>query len=333
MTKVSVIVPVYNAREYLSRCVESLRNQTYSTIEIILIDDGSSDGSSQLCDQLKNEDDRIIVVHQDNRGVSAARNCGLDVAGGEYITFCDADDYYEPDKIEVQLNSIIKNNVDVSIVGIQVDYSTGKSHTRFNSGKEYVWRAPDVEPIKYLLRDEMFPFSQYALLIKKDLCDQVRFWEGKRINEDKLFCYEILKRAQGISYLALSKYHYILNSNSATHTKFSDKYFDAIEIAKKMELDVSITFPGLKKYAEINTYKTLISTLKYLLKDREATVKLISERKEIVSEIKAEKFCFAKNELTLIRRMELKAMLSAPMLYSKAIRAYSVLSKKLRGGV
>lgn len=333
MTKVSVIVPVYNAKECLGRCVESLRNQTYSAIEIILIDDGSLDGSSQLCDQIKKEDNRIIVVHQKNRGVSAARNCGLDVASGEYITFCDADDYYEPDKIEVQLDSIIKNNVDVSIVGIQVDYSTGKNHTRFNSGKEYVWRVPNVEPIKYLLEDEMFPFSQYALLIKKDLCDQVRFWEGKRINEDKLFCYEILKRAQGISYLALSKYHYILNSNSATHTKFSEKYFDAIEIAKKMELDVSATFPSLKKYAEINTYKTLISTLKYLPKDKEATVKLVNERKKIVSEIKTGKFCSAKNELTLVRRMELKAMLLAPTLYSKVIRVYSVVAKKLRGGI
>lgn len=333
MNKVSIIVPVYNTIKYLDRCVKSLTNQTYRNIEIILVDDGSTDGSSELCEQYKYNDNRIVVLHQKNAGVSSARNRGIEVASGDYITFCDSDDYYEQDKIEIQINDLLEKETNVSIIGIQVDYPNGKSRTRFNTGKSYLWKEPNTEYFKFLLSDELFPFSQYALLIKKDICKQVHFWEGKRINEDKLFCYEILKKGKNVSFVSLSKYHYILQSESATHSEFSEKYFDAVIIAKKIEKDVELSYPEWLFYARLNTYKTLVSTLKYMLKDKFALHDYKVERKEITLEIKSRKYKSVKKSLERKRYLEVILMLKMPLIYSKLIRVYSYITKKLHGGV
>lgn len=333
MNKVSIIVPIYNAKKYLARCVKSLTDQTYKNIEIILVDDGSTDGSSELCEKYKDEDRRIVVVHQKNAGVSAARNRGIEIARGDYITFCDADDYYEKDKIEIQLNNLLKQKTDVSIIGIQADYPNGKSRTRFNTGELYLWQEPNTEYMKFLLCDELFPFSQYALLIKRDICKRVRFWEGKRINEDKLFCYEILKEAKNVSFLSLSKYHYILQSESATHTKFSEKYFDAVVIAKKMEKEIELLYPEWKFYATLNTCRTLISTLKYMLKDKDANYNYSAERMKLITEIKSNKYRTVIKTFEWKRQLETRLMLIMPSVYSSLIRAYSYITKKIRGGV
>lgn len=333
MNRVSIIVPIYNTKKYLDRCVESLTNQTYNNIEIILIDDGSTDGSSEICEKYKNVDNRIQVVHQKNAGVSAARNQGIEIASGDYITFCDSDDYYEKDKIEIQLNDLLEKKTDVSIIGIQADYPNGKSRTRFNTKESYLWQEPNTEYIKFLLSDELFPFSQYALLIKRNICKQVRFWEGKRINEDKLFCYEILKKAKSVSFLSLSKYHYVLQNESATHTKFSEKYFDAIIIAKKMEKDIELIYPEWQFYATMNMCKTLISTLKYMLKDKNTNYKYRVERKKIISAIKDKKYESVIKTFNWKRKLETRMMVMLPFTYSKIIRVYTYITKKIRGGV
>lgn len=333
MNRVSIIVPVYNTRKYLDRCIKSLINQTYNNVEIILVDDGSTDGSSQLCDRYKNIDGRIHVVHQKNIGVSGARNRGIEMARGDYITFCDSDDYYEKDKIEIQLNDLLEKGADVSIIGIQVDYPNGKSRTRFNTNETYFWKEPNTEYIKFLLNDELFPFSQYALLIRRDICAKVHFWEGKRINEDKLFCYEIFKEAKNVSFLSLSKYHYVLQCESATHTEFSEKYFDAVIIAKRMEKDVEIIYPEWKDYAISNTCRALISTLKYMLKDKNMNCKYRMERIDLISEITDDKYKSVIRSFNWKRRIETRLMLKVPILYSKIIRCYSYVVKKIRGGV
>lgn len=115
---ISVIVPVYNVSKYLNQCIESIINQTYTNLEIILIDDGSNDESEKICDEYKNKDDRIIVIHQENGGLSAARNAGLDICKGKYISFVDSDDYPEPNFIDCLYSSLIENNVKVSMCDI-----------------------------------------------------------------------------------------------------------------------------------------------------------------------------------------------------------------------
>lgn len=115
---VSVIVPVYNCKEYLPKCIESILNQTYPQIQLILVDDGSSDGSGEICDTFAAKDRRIQVIHQKNQGVSAARNAGLDAAAGEYLLFVDSDDQIAADTIETSLNGFVDDTIDVVVFGV-----------------------------------------------------------------------------------------------------------------------------------------------------------------------------------------------------------------------
>lgn len=111
--KVSIIVPVYNVEQWLDECIESIINQTYKNLEIILVDDGSKDNSGVICDKWKLKDDRIIVIHKKNGGLSSSRNAGLDIFTGEYVTFCDSDDYIEKETIESMLNTLKEKKVDI----------------------------------------------------------------------------------------------------------------------------------------------------------------------------------------------------------------------------
>lgn len=120
MEKVSIIVPVYMVERYLERCVTSLAGQTYPHLEIILVDDGSPDGSGVLCDTLSGKDDRIVVIHQENQGVSAARNHGVEVMTGDWVCFCDGDDWYEPDFVEKMLGCAHKERADYIICNYQI---------------------------------------------------------------------------------------------------------------------------------------------------------------------------------------------------------------------
>ena len=118
---ISVIVPIYNAEQYIDRCIKSILKQTYSNLEVLLIDDGSSDGSSSICKQYELSDNRVHYYHQHNSGVSAARNKGLDIAKGEYIGFCDADDWIESDMYEVLYSMINSSQSDIAICSFTVD--------------------------------------------------------------------------------------------------------------------------------------------------------------------------------------------------------------------
>lgn len=123
---ISVIIPVYNVEKYLHRCLDSVIEQTYKNLEVILIDDGSTDHSGEICDDYAAKDVRIHVIHQENQGVSAARNKGLDTAKGEYIAFVDSDDYILPEMYAKMLECIIENNVDFCVCQWQYEYADGR---------------------------------------------------------------------------------------------------------------------------------------------------------------------------------------------------------------
>lgn len=126
---VSIIIPVYNVKEYIDECIISIVNQTYSNLEIILIDDGSSDGSAEICDRWASKDSRIHVAHQGNRGVSAARNTGLFMSKGEFISFVDADDWLETDEIEKLVSHLISHEADMAVCGY-INHSLKRNKTR-----------------------------------------------------------------------------------------------------------------------------------------------------------------------------------------------------------
>lgn len=135
---ISVIVPVYNAESTLRRCVDSILKQSYQSFEIILIDDGSEDLSGRICDDYGKKDDRIIAIHQNNQGVSVARNRGLDIAKGEFITFIDSDDYVESDYLMVLFSGMVSYGVDICMTSLLVNEGIVDRGTRLNSNSEII---------------------------------------------------------------------------------------------------------------------------------------------------------------------------------------------------
>lgn len=253
----SIIVPVYNVENLLTRCVESIVNQTYKDIEIILVDDGSNDNCPALCDEYALKDKRIKVIHKQNGGLSDARNAGLDIATGDYIIFVDSDDYIERDTCQKIAQCINQLNPDIVIGGAAVE--GGKcnlNHPIFTgtiSGKEYLLQA---------YKEKIAPMAAWLNIYRRDFLNQnhLQFKYGI-LHEDEQFTPRAFLLAQNVICLDYCFYHYIIRNNSITTQK--DK--------RKNASDLYDTFTELKKiYEKIETKelkKYLINSLseKYLV--------------------------------------------------------------------
>lgn len=225
-SKVSIIVPIYKVEKYLEKCVDSLTNQTYKNIEIILVDDGSPDNCPLLCDDFSKLDDRIVVVHKKNGGLSSARNAGLDVCTGDYIMFIDSDDYIANNMVESLLDFNKSINADLVICDYYLVYDSKlKSQNHFKRKKVVT------ENSKF----EMLYQSKYAIptlvawnkLYRRELFNNLRYDEGK-LHEDEFIICKILKNAKKIAYLPEKLYYYVQRDGSIM-SKFSLKSFDKIE--------------------------------------------------------------------------------------------------------
>lgn len=203
---ISIIVPVYNAQKYIKRCVESIVNQSYQKWELILIDDGSKDDSSLICDELKQTDSRIHVVHTVNQGASAARNRGLDEAAGDYITFVDADDWVKPNHLEVLVNQI-DSDVDLCINSFIADLYYGSRPYQYKEVKTH----ENIESINafftILLQHSQFLWNKlFKSNIIKD--NHIRFNTYISLGEDNIFILEYLNYIRGLSASSVCTYHY-----------------------------------------------------------------------------------------------------------------------------
>lgn len=206
---ISVIIPIYKVEQYLDECVESIINQTYKNLEIILVDDGSPDGCSQMCDEWSRKDDRIRVVHKKNGGLSSARNAGLDVATGEYVSFVDSDDFIATDALR-SLYERFNDDEGIGIVsGMIYRYQDGNT---CNFKRAWMLNEEKIIPAKDFLLETMSQKTSYTVwnkLYKREFLDGVRFREGRN-NEDTLFMYDLGKRMRGlnVSMVEIPKYVY-----------------------------------------------------------------------------------------------------------------------------
>lgn len=204
--KISVIVPVYNCEAYLPACMDSILNQTYSDLEIIVVDDGSADGSPAICDAYAQKDTRIQVIHQENQGVSAARNAGLDIAVGDFIAFVDSDDTLEPDMYQVLVELAQAHQADIAHCGykkIRLDEST-----KDVGGTEILLVQDSAEASKCLLRGQYFVGSPWNKLYKSHLFQNIRFDPTIKNNEDILVNALVFQKATKLAFWDVPKYHY-----------------------------------------------------------------------------------------------------------------------------
>lgn len=220
MQLLSVIVPVYNVEKQLPHCIETICNQTYHNLEIILVDDGSTDTSGKICDEFSEKDQRIKVIHKKNGGQSSARNVGLDIASGEYYSFVDSDDYIELDMYEKLISCLEEYpNADIACAGIIREKENGQNAQIIRSPKTqtiYQWQ----EALTEILRSRNMGSSVWSKVYKKSVFENIRFPLGQT-NEDVHILAE-LHRNRIVVHSGLPLYHYVIRDGSTT-SKYSSQ--------------------------------------------------------------------------------------------------------------
>lgn len=215
MHKISIIVPVHNTEKYLRKCIASIQAQTYKNIEIILVENASTDNSLALCHELAKEDDRINVIHLEVGDPSVARNEGIKASTGEFLGFIDSDDTIEPDMYEQMINLAIKEELDIVFCDFVKKYDYRSDRYVFeNSGKVIVASAQEI--LKLNFKDKITQ-SQCTLLSRKKLFDEISFPEN-RYYEDTATTWKLLLKAKKAGHIARPFYHYYRHSGSIVHT-------------------------------------------------------------------------------------------------------------------
>lgn len=258
--KVSVIVPVYNTLDWLERCVDSIRKQSYTNLELILVDDGSTDGSGQLCDALEKQDNRIRVYHKENGGASSARNIGIRNAVGDYIGFVDSDDYIDSDMYGLMMELAIKKNLQIVQISRQEVDEEGNQLENICVPPDNVRFCDSQTFMKELLMHKG-DCSFCTKIVKRELLQKHKFPEGE-LNEDFKLLVELLLQTDRVGILPKQGYHVVYRSNSttrlATENSFSRVYMDNIENADKTQIIVDKDYPALHSYAvRFNLYQRL----------------------------------------------------------------------------
>lgn len=242
MDLISIIVPVYNVEQYLNRCVESIVNQTYSNIEIILVDDGSPDHCPEICDKWAAMDSRIKVIHKENGGLSDARNIGLEIAVGDFIGFVDSDDWIAQDMYYVLYNDLMTNNSDISACAVKRVYES--SMQMENLTKNGCMVLETEEAMKALIEQTWLKQPVWYKLYRREIIEDIEFPIGK-YHEDAFWTYQIIGRAHRVSITDKTYYYYWQRGNSIMGKPFSMKRLDGLE-AEIFQLDyINSNFPRL----------------------------------------------------------------------------------------
>ena len=231
---VSVIVPIYNLKNYLEKCISSIVQQTYRQLEIILIDDGSSDGSSEICDAWKLKDERIIVIRSPNSGVSHARNLGLSIATGQYVGFVDGDDWLDPDWFSRLVESLVTNKTDIAIGGYIKETPNGPLMKLVKGTPQILSNEETIAESFKLSKDKLFWWEMCDKLFRHSLFENIRFDERIYNCEDMLVCGQLFFRAENVSYVPLYGYHYFERENSATRGGLSKEKLESSILAKQI---------------------------------------------------------------------------------------------------
>ena len=250
MDKISIIIPVYNVKDYLDRCLNSVISQTYTNIEIILVDDGSTDGSSAMCDDWKYRDDRIKVVHKENGGLSSARNKGLDIATGEYVGFVDSDDWIEANMYELLYRAIKEASADLALSNMVIA-KTVKDKAENKEYKSTVLNKEDLYKVFFRVSDYNINYCVCDKLFKRNTIGNHRFTEGI-ILEDIDFMFPFIQKCNTAVQINQSLYYWFYNYGSITRKCVSEKDKDVFYVWKKIVDETKILSPELEYYAKMN---------------------------------------------------------------------------------
>ena len=320
MKKISIIVPLYNIVEYLPRCVNSILSQTYGDFELILVDDGSTDLSGELCDQYMIADKRVRVLHKQNEGVSKARNCGLEMATGDWITFIDGDDYVVPQYLDILLRTALDNDCLMSCCNMVFQNQDGINYkTAFMNSAVL----QNVEILQGYFCEGALKTQFYGpvnKLFHKSIIRDIVF-EDYALGEDILFIYEVLNKISTVAFAGEIGYHYIKRTDSATTSKFNFKKLDYVKAAHRI-LDLSKNHSKeIYEKALIWTVRISIVTLRQIYMNRMES--------QLQDFIKSERI-FVKENQRAIRKLDWKRQMDYVIL-EKFPMMYAIFQRNKRG--
>ena len=248
--KISVIVPVYNGEAYIEKCFENLSKQTLKELQIIFVDDGSSDKSWELIKKCAEISERVVAIHQNNKGVSVARNTGITKASGKYLGFVDVDDVIDDDMFELLYTYAINHDLDV--LGME---SVGEK------GELSVFE--DKNTLLTMFFTQKILMSACNKIFRRSMEPTVHFPEGIRINEDLMAVYKAFCTSNRVGCINIEKYHYIRHEGSGSRPPvFDEKYFDAIIVAQKIYADSLLHYPDIEIAAEARKARTYMRITK-----------------------------------------------------------------------
>ncbi len=310
---ISIIIPVYNCENTITRCIESIINQTYTNLEIILVDDGSKDRSGAICDNYAKKDFRIQVIHKPNGGASSARNCGLEVCRGEYIGFVDSDDYIEKTMYEDLLTNMIEQNASISVCGYRLVYEDKTEDAAYHEQEKTITREQllsDIFHYKFMgvLWNKLF---EKRLFILKD--GTIRFREDIHLCEDVLILTQLVRTCSRIAVNDRILYNYFISSSSLCHRRYDEKKLSILQALNAIVDECRINFPDLLKsanYFSATLKSTAILDLYHNKKENKSQIVLI--KKQLKKQCKESDF---KTRLRII------LIIFFPVLYKKLRKA------------
>ncbi len=290
---ISVIIPVYNVEKYINRCVDSVIHQSYTNLEIILVDDGSPDNCPTICDNYSKQDSRIKVIHKKNGGLSDARNVGIDASNGKYITFVDSDDWIPQNSIMTLYNNIKINDADISSGTIMETYKKNINKKIVSGNRKTYNTEQAMEELLYLHR---FSNSASGKLYKKTLFNNIRYPLGKHY-EDLATTYKVFDLAKKVVGTDEIVYFYFQNSNSIMHKKYDRRRLESYEFAKKQLQFIKKEYPKITKAAIFRLFYEILMIL--------YDMPLFSEDKKIIMHDfqKYRRTCIKNNKLYKKQKM------------------------------
>ena len=260
---ITIIIPIYNVEKYLEKCINSVLEQTYRNIEVILVDDGSPDNCGKICDEYKKKDSRIIVIHKKNGGLSDARNKGIDIANGKYVYFLDSDDYIERDTIQYLYNNVCKYNAQIAIAGIRDIFENQSKNKKYSdrSKEEIVKILNSKEALETMLYNTEFSNMACNKLYEKKLFSKIRYPKGK-LYEDLGTTYKVLNLADKIVLSSKMTYNYLADRKSSImNQKYSKNRMQSLIFMEEIVDFVRKKYPDIELAAISRMYMECIFIL------------------------------------------------------------------------
>ena len=258
---VSVIIPIFNTSKYLPTCLDSVIGQTYQNLEIILVDDGSTDNSYQIAKEYSKKDSRIKLIHQKNQGLSVARNTGIKKSTGSYITFVDSDDYIEPNMTNRMMKTIQNTNADIVCCSFKEVHLSGKTTSFSQHHPAQTFNTENA--LKAMLLEQGFMPSATMKLYPTKYFKNIEFPVGK-LHEDVGTTYKLIMKADKIAFIPDEDYIYVHHKKSITSTNFNNQKFDLLTLTDQMCDDIDSKYPNLKNITNERRIRARFSILRQI---------------------------------------------------------------------